>query len=178
MIDIPPIAGSMIWAQQVRSIFQCTFDVSLTSCRHNTHYPNTILYTLPLHPTFTTSIYTIHLYPTFYTTFTPYLYTLPLNPTFTPFLYTLLYLPPLTPNYFLQNPVTSVLPDSQILNQLTILMRHVEDVLGIGWEKHVEGQKLKAFSDSFKVKLDITPVFNDWVESVGLHVYNIYIMSI
>lgn len=46
-------------------------------------------------------------------------------------------------------------------------MKHVEDVLGVGWENHVEGQKLKSFSDNFKIKLDITPIFNEWVESVG-----------
>ena len=32
-------------------------------------------------------------------------------------------------------------------------MKRVEDVLGKGWENHVEGQKLKADGDSFRMKL-------------------------
>jgi hypothetical protein len=42
----------------------------------------------------------------------------------------------------------------QIDRQLTAYMKRVEDVLGRGWENHVEGQKLKADGDSFRAKLN------------------------
>ena len=45
-------------------------------------------------------------------------------------------------------------------------MRRVEDVLGKGWEKHVEGQKLKADGDSFKLKLNTQEVFDDWARKM------------
>lgn len=45
-------------------------------------------------------------------------------------------------------------------------MRRVEDVLGKGWEFHVEGQKLKADGESFKLKLNTTEVFEDWAAKV------------
>ena len=48
-------------------------------------------------------------------------------------------------------------------------MRRVEDVLGKGWENHVEGQKLKADGDSFRLKLNIQQLFNEWTEKVCLH---------
>jgi dynein heavy chain 1 len=45
-------------------------------------------------------------------------------------------------------------------------MRRVEDILGKGWENHVEGQKLKADGDSFRLKLNTQEVFEDWVAKV------------
>lgn len=50
-------------------------------------------------------------------------------------------------------------------------MRRVEDVLGKGWENHVEGQRLKADGDSFRQKLNTQELFDDWSRKVGsLHV--------
>uniref|UniRef100_A0A2P2HXP1 Dynein heavy chain, cytoplasmic n=1 Tax=Hirondellea gigas TaxID=1518452 RepID=A0A2P2HXP1_9CRUS len=54
----------------------------------------------------------------------------------------------------------------QIDRQLTAYMRRVEDVLGKGWESHVEGQKLKADGDSFRVKLNTQEIFDDWARKV------------
>ena len=48
----------------------------------------------------------------------------------------------------------SIIWVKQIDRQLTAYMRRVEDVLGKGWENHVEGQKLKADGDSFRAKLN------------------------
>ena len=45
-------------------------------------------------------------------------------------------------------------------------MRRVEDVLGRGWEQHVEGQKLKADGDSFRMKLNTQEIFEDWSRKV------------
>lgn len=50
-------------------------------------------------------------------------------------------------------------------------MRRVEDVLGKGWENHVEGQKLKADGDSFRLKLNIQQLFNEWAEKVSCLIY-------
>ena len=46
-------------------------------------------------------------------------------------------------------------------------MRRVEDVLGKGWENHVEGQRLKADGDSFRLKLNTQELFDDWSRKVG-----------
>lgn len=46
-------------------------------------------------------------------------------------------------------------------------MRRVEDVLGKGWENHVEGQKLKNDGDSFRLKLNTQDLFDDWARKVG-----------
>jgi dynein heavy chain 1 len=45
-------------------------------------------------------------------------------------------------------------------------MRRVEDVLGKGWENHVEGQRLKADGDSFRLKLNTQELFDDWSRKV------------
>ena len=50
-------------------------------------------------------------------------------------------------------------------------MRRVEDVLGKGWENHVEGQKLKADGDSFKMKLNTQELFDEWTRKVGQRVH-------
>jgi dynein heavy chain 1 len=42
----------------------------------------------------------------------------------------------------------------------------VEDVLGKGWESHVEGQRLKEDGDNFKQKLDTQELFEDWSRKV------------
>lgn len=54
----------------------------------------------------------------------------------------------------------------QIDNQLTMYLKRVEDVLGKGWETHIEGQKLKADGDSFRAKLATGEVFQDWARKV------------
>lgn len=55
----------------------------------------------------------------------------------------------------------------QIERQLTAYLRRVEDVLGKGWESHVEGQKLKADGDSFRNKLSTQELFEDWSRKVA-----------
>lgn len=44
----------------------------------------------------------------------------------------------------------------------------VEDVLGKGWENHIDidGQKLKADGDSFRLKLETNDIFEDWPRKV------------
>ncbi|KRY59545.1 Dynein heavy chain, cytoplasmic [Trichinella britovi] len=54
----------------------------------------------------------------------------------------------------------------QIERQLALYLRRVEDVLGKGWEKHIEGQALKTDGDIFRAKLNTQPVFDEWVTKV------------
>lgn len=60
----------------------------------------------------------------------------------------------------------SIIWARQIDNQLTMYLKRVEDVLGKGWESHIDGQKLKADGDSFRAKLSTTDVFQDWARKV------------
>ncbi|KAK6637160.1 Dynein heavy chain, cytoplasmic [Polyplax serrata] len=60
----------------------------------------------------------------------------------------------------------SIIWAKQIDRQLTAYLRRVEDVLGKGWESHIEGQKLKADGDSFRLKLNTTEIFEDWARRV------------
>ncbi|XP_078728003.1 cytoplasmic dynein 1 heavy chain 1-like isoform X1 [Lampetra fluviatilis] len=60
----------------------------------------------------------------------------------------------------------SIIWAKQIDRQLTAYMKRVEDVLGKGWENHVEGQKLKQDGDSFRVKLSTQDIFDDWARKV------------
>lgn len=60
----------------------------------------------------------------------------------------------------------SIMWARQIDRQLTTYLRRVEDVLGKGWENHIEGQKLKADGDSFRLKLDTQEIFDDWARNV------------
>lgn len=60
----------------------------------------------------------------------------------------------------------SIIWARQIERQLNAYMRRVEDVLGKGWENHVEGQKLKSDGDSFKIKLNTQDLFEDWSRKV------------
>ncbi|KRY43501.1 Dynein heavy chain, cytoplasmic [Trichinella spiralis] len=53
-----------------------------------------------------------------------------------------------------------------IERQLALYLRRVEDVLGKGWEKHIEGQALKTDGDIFRAKLNTQPVFDEWVNKV------------
>lgn len=45
-------------------------------------------------------------------------------------------------------------------------LKRVEHVLGKGWESHIEGQKLKADGDSFREKLNVKEVFQEWAHKV------------
>ncbi|KRZ77608.1 Dynein heavy chain, cytoplasmic [Trichinella papuae] len=54
----------------------------------------------------------------------------------------------------------------QIERQLALYLRRVEDVLGKGWENHIEGQALKTDGDIFRAKLNTQPVFDEWVTKV------------
>ncbi|CAG9813267.1 unnamed protein product [Phaedon cochleariae] len=58
----------------------------------------------------------------------------------------------------------SIVWAKQIDHQLTTYLRRVEDVLG--WENHIEGQKLKADGDSFRLKLNTQEIFDDWARNV------------
>ena len=60
----------------------------------------------------------------------------------------------------------SIIWARQIERQLNAYMRRVEDVLGKGWENHVEGQKLKGDGDSFRLKLNTQELFDDWSRKV------------
>ncbi|VDP11035.1 unnamed protein product [Soboliphyme baturini] len=60
----------------------------------------------------------------------------------------------------------SVIWARQIDRQLSRYLRRVEDVLGKGWENHIEGQKLKADGDSFRLKLNPQSIFDAWVARV------------
>lgn len=60
----------------------------------------------------------------------------------------------------------SIIWARQIDNQLTMYLKRVEDVLGKGWESHIDGQKLKADGDSFRAKLSTTEVFQEWARKV------------
>lgn len=60
----------------------------------------------------------------------------------------------------------SIIWAKQIDRQLSAYLRRVEDVLGKGWENHVEGAKLKADGDSFRLKLDTQELFDDWARKV------------
>ncbi|CAB3376335.1 Hypothetical predicted protein [Cloeon dipterum] len=60
----------------------------------------------------------------------------------------------------------SIIWARQIDRQLTAYLRRVEDVLGKGWENHIEGQKLKADGDSFRAKLNTQEIFDDWSRNV------------
>jgi dynein heavy chain 1 len=49
---------------------------------------------------------------------------------------------------------------------LSAYLQRVEDVLGRGWENHVEGRALKEDGDSFRHKLDAQPLFDKWSADV------------
>jgi dynein heavy chain 1 len=61
----------------------------------------------------------------------------------------------------------SIIWSKQIERQLNMYMGRVEAVLGKGWETHVDGQKLKADGDSFRVKLNTQELFEEWSRKVN-----------
>jgi dynein heavy chain 1 len=60
----------------------------------------------------------------------------------------------------------SIIWAKQIDRQLTTYLRRVEAILGSGWEGHVDGQRLKSDGDSFRLKLNTQPIFEEWVAKV------------
>lgn len=54
----------------------------------------------------------------------------------------------------------------KIERQLNAYLHRVEDVLGKGWESHVEGQRLKEDGDNFKQKLATQDLFEEWSRKV------------
>ena len=58
---------------------------------------------------------------------------------------------------------------SQIDHQLQTYLQRVEEVLGRGWENHVEGQKLKEDGDNFhsKLILNTQQLFENWKKRVS-----------
>nr|CAD7423028.1 unnamed protein product [Timema monikensis] len=60
----------------------------------------------------------------------------------------------------------SIIWAKQIDRQLTAYLQRVEDVLGKGWENHIEGQKLKADGNSFRLKLNTQEIFDEWARKV------------
>eukprot|EP00931_Biecheleriopsis_adriatica_P034702 TRINITY_DN20021_c0_g5_i1.p1 TRINITY_DN20021_c0_g5~~TRINITY_DN20021_c0_g5_i1.p1 ORF type:complete len:4603 (-),score=1119.02 TRINITY_DN20021_c0_g5_i1:34-13842(-) len=51
----------------------------------------------------------------------------------------------------------------QLERRLDVYMGRVEDVLGKGWEQHVEGKHLKQEGDAFARKMRTKHVFDDWL---------------
>lgn len=73
----------------------------------------------------------------------------------------------------------SIIWAKQIDRQLTAYMKRVEDVLGKGWENHVEGLKLKQDGDSFRAKLNTQEIFDDWARKVKRNVvFLLFILNI
>ena len=61
---------------------------------------------------------------------------------------------------------SSIIWIRQIHRQLRMYLKRVEDVLGKDWAKDIEGQQLKKEGDNFMLKLDTTPMFEEWVSRV------------
>ena len=53
-----------------------------------------------------------------------------------------------------------------IERKLDTYLKRVEDVLGKGWEQHLDGQKLKADGENFRAKLSTHEIFEDWLKRV------------
>ena len=51
----------------------------------------------------------------------------------------------------------------QIENQLSMLMKRMEDVLGAGWEDHVDGKQLKEVCDELRNYLGTDGLYNEWL---------------
>eukprot|EP01116_Phalansterium_solitarium_P005286 TRINITY_DN1679_c0_g1_i1.p1 TRINITY_DN1679_c0_g1~~TRINITY_DN1679_c0_g1_i1.p1 ORF type:complete len:4594 (-),score=1709.56 TRINITY_DN1679_c0_g1_i1:318-14099(-) len=55
----------------------------------------------------------------------------------------------------------------QLERQLNIYLKRVEDVLGKGWELDLEGAKLKNDGESFRSKLNVDQIFEQWLKDVN-----------
>ncbi|XP_027203133.2 dynein heavy chain, cytoplasmic isoform X1 [Dermatophagoides pteronyssinus] len=60
----------------------------------------------------------------------------------------------------------SIIWARQIERKLSVYMKRVEDVLGKGWESHIEGQKLKNDAESFRMKLNTQSIFDEWCRNI------------
>ncbi|CBZ49657.1 hypothetical protein NCLIV_001450 [Neospora caninum Liverpool] len=60
----------------------------------------------------------------------------------------------------------SIVWERQLERRLEGLVRRIEDVLGRGWEQHVEGQKLRQDIDAFKQRLSQNQLFENWLQMV------------
>lgn len=60
----------------------------------------------------------------------------------------------------------SIIWARQIERKLSVYMKRVEDVLGKGWENHIEGQKLKNDAESFRMKLNTQSIFDEWCRNI------------
>ncbi|KAI0984717.1 hypothetical protein GJ496_002628 [Pomphorhynchus laevis] len=54
----------------------------------------------------------------------------------------------------------------QIERQLHMYLKRVEDVIGKGWENHVDGIKLRTEGEAFLQKLNAQAIFDDWKQKV------------
>lgn len=61
----------------------------------------------------------------------------------------------------------SIIWARQIDRQLTMYLKRVEDVLGKGWEGHLEGQQLKQDGESFRQKLNTQQVYEEWIHKAS-----------
>eukprot|EP01032_Pedospumella_encystans_P010301 gene10301-12053_t len=52
----------------------------------------------------------------------------------------------------------------QIENQLSTLMARMRDVLGVGWEEHLEGKQLKQVCDELRNYLVTNQIYDDWLQ--------------
>ncbi|KAG9509180.1 Dynein heavy chain, cytoplasmic, partial [Fragariocoptes setiger] len=60
----------------------------------------------------------------------------------------------------------SIIWTKQIERQLKVYMDRVGDILGKGWENHLEGQKLSQDAKKFQSKLDTEALFTEWCNNV------------
>lgn len=67
----------------------------------------------------------------------------------------------------------SIIWARQIERKLTVYMKRVEDILGKGWENHIEGQKLKSDAESFRMKLNTQSIFDEWTMSIQQRQLNV-----
>ena len=51
----------------------------------------------------------------------------------------------------------------QIENQLSTLMKRIQDVLGYGWEDQTEGKQLKEVCDELRSYLDVSQIYEEWL---------------
>lgn len=51
----------------------------------------------------------------------------------------------------------------QIENQLSMILKRIQDVLGNGWEEHIEGKELKEVCDELRNYLDTNTIYEDWL---------------
>ncbi|EPR57558.1 dynein heavy chain [Toxoplasma gondii GT1] len=60
----------------------------------------------------------------------------------------------------------SIVWAKQLERRLEGLIKRIEDVLGHGWEQHVEGQKLRQDIDAFRQRLNQNQLFENWLQVV------------